>query len=85
MQHLFPVPKEDSKRTISFINQNDFISFRHHTFSSASNENVDLQEMGPRFEMKLYSIKLGTIDMSDAESEWSLRSYMNTTKKRDFI
>lgn len=29
LKHLFPVPKESSKRTISFINQSDFISFRY--------------------------------------------------------
>jgi U3 small nucleolar ribonucleoprotein protein IMP4 len=85
LQHLFPVPKEDSTRTISLINQHDFISFRHHTFSKTPTGNVELLEMGPRFEMKLYNIKLGTIDMADAESEWSLKSFMNTTRKRDFI
>lgn len=28
LKHLFPVPKEDSKRVMTFANENDFISFR---------------------------------------------------------
>lgn len=85
LQHLFPVPKESSRRTISFVNQSDFISFRHHTFDVKDGNDPELTEIGPRFEMKLYEIKLGTVDMAEAESEWSLRPYMNTSKKRDLL
>lgn len=28
LKHLFPVPKEDSKRVMTFANEDDFISFR---------------------------------------------------------
>lgn len=28
LRYLFPVPKEDSKRVMTFANQNDFVSFR---------------------------------------------------------
>ena len=54
LKYLFPVPKEDSKRVITFSNNQDYISFRHHTFKkSAENKNeIDLDEVGPRFEMK---------------------------------
>jgi U3 small nucleolar ribonucleoprotein protein IMP4 len=31
LKYLFPVPKEDSKRILTFANHDDFISFRHHT------------------------------------------------------
>jgi hypothetical protein len=30
-------------------------------------------------------IKLGTVDQTEAQNEWVLRPYMNTTKKRKFI
>ena len=34
----------------------------------------------------MYEIKLATIDNADiADSEWKLRPYMNTTKKREFL
>ncbi|CAF0736783.1 unnamed protein product [Brachionus calyciflorus] len=88
LKYLFPVPKEDSKRVITFSNNQDYISFRHHTWKkSAENKNeIDLNEVGPRFEMKLYEIKLGTIDNVDtADSEWKLKPYMNTAKKREFL
>lgn len=32
LKYLFPVPKEDSKRVMTFANHDDHISFRHHTF-----------------------------------------------------
>lgn len=88
LKYLFPVPKDESKRVITFSNTEDFISFRHHTFkkSEANKNEIDLNEVGPRFELKLYQIKLGTIDNEDtAEAEWKLRPYMNTAKKRQYL
>jgi U3 small nucleolar ribonucleoprotein protein IMP4 len=32
LKHLFPVPKVDSKRVMTFSNNDDLISFRHHTY-----------------------------------------------------
>ncbi len=84
LKHLFPVPKPDSKRVITFSNDNDFISFRHHVFKPNGRE-VELQECGPRFELQLYQIKLGTCDQKEAENEWVLRPYMNSTKKRRML
>ena len=54
LKYLFPVPKEDSKRIITFSNEDDYISFRHHCFkkSSENKNEVDLTEVGPRFELK---------------------------------
>ena len=51
LKYLFPVPKEDSKRVITFANNDDHISFRHHVYTSKGKK-VDLSEIGPRFEMK---------------------------------
>lgn len=30
----------------------------------------------------VYEIKLGTVDQNEADVEWRLRPYMNTSKKR---
>ena len=81
LKHLFPVPKPDTKRVITFSNDNDFVSFRHHVFKVTGRE-VELQECGPRFELQLYQVKLGTLDQKEAENEWVLRPYMNSAKKR---
>ena len=89
LKYLFPVPKLDSKRVITFANDNDFISFRHHTFSRESGaptkDDVNLKEIGPRFELRPYKIQLGTMDQTEAEVEWALRPYMNTAKKRRYM
>ncbi|KAL1923171.1 uncharacterized protein VTP21DRAFT_9547 [Calcarisporiella thermophila] len=82
LKYLFPVPKEDSKRVMTFANENDFISFRHHVFYKVNNKEVQLAEVGPRFEMRLYEIKLGTVDIVEADTEWVLRPYQRTAKKR---
>ncbi|VIO87537.1 Brix domain containing protein [Brugia malayi] len=83
LKHLFPVPKIDSRRIVTFSNTQDFISFRHHTYSKDEHGEIKLKEIGPRFEMKPYLIKMGTIDNADAErTEWALRSYTNSSRKR---
>ena len=82
LKYLFPVAKSDSTRTISFINKSDFICFRHHTFEKdKSSREVELKEEGPRFDLRLYQIKLGTMDQNWAENEWVLRPYQNTAKR----
>ncbi|XP_043487440.1 U3 small nucleolar ribonucleoprotein protein IMP4 [Polistes fuscatus] len=86
LKYLFPVPKEDSKRIITFANHDDYICFRHHTYKKVNGKDVELKEVGPRFQLKLYQIKLGTLDTaSAADTEWALRPYMNTTHKRRFL
>ncbi|VEN52082.1 unnamed protein product [Callosobruchus maculatus] len=85
LKYLFPVPKEDSKRVITFANHDDYISFRNHTYRTVDKQ-VEISEVGPRFQLKLYEIKLGTLDTVDsADTEWALRPYMNTTVKRRFL
>ena len=32
--------------------------------------------------MKLYQLRLGTLDQDEAEMEWVLRTYMNTHKSK---
>ncbi|CAK9818117.1 U3 small nucleolar ribonucleoprotein protein IMP4 [Anthophora quadrimaculata] len=86
LKYLFPVPKEDSKRIITFANHDDYISFRHHTYKKIHGKDIELTEVGPRFQLKLYEIKLGTLDIeAAADTEWALRPYMNTSHKRRFL
>ena len=74
--------QDDCKRIISLANQSDFISFRHHTYEMPKGaKSVELKECGPRFEMKLYQIRLGTMDQQHAENEWVIRAYMRSSKK----
>lgn len=86
LKYLFPVPKEDSRRIITFANHDDYISFRHHTCKKIHGKDIELSEVGPRFQLRLYEIKLGTLDAeAAADIEWALRPYMNTSHKRRFL
>jgi U3 small nucleolar ribonucleoprotein protein IMP4 len=69
---------------MTFSNDSDWISFRHHVFYK-SDDTVQLVEVGPRFEMRIYEIKLGTVEVVKADSEWVHRPYQNTAKKRELL
>jgi U3 small nucleolar ribonucleoprotein protein IMP4 len=81
LKHLFPVPKPETRRVVSFINRDDFISFRHHVYTK-DKADVHIMEAGPRFEMRLYQIKLGTIEQTEVDNEWVLRPYQNSAKRK---
>lgn len=59
--------------------------FRHHVFEKIDYRNVDLNEVGPRFDLKPYQISLGTLNQPEASKEWVLRPYMNTATKRQAL
>lgn len=81
LKHLFPAPKADSRRVITFCNRSDVISFRHHVYERKGKD-IELRELGPRFEAKLFQITLGTVDQKHAEKEWALRSFTRSAKKQ---
>lgn len=88
LKYLFPVPKEDSKRVVMFANLDDYILFRQHTYrrTAGGGREVDLEEVGPRMTLRLYQLKQGTLDQGDAaDTEWALKPFMNTAKKRRFL
>jgi U3 small nucleolar ribonucleoprotein protein IMP4 len=62
LQALYPPPRDESKRVLTFANRNDFISFRHHMIEGSGNPerpgaDVTLKEAGPRFEMQPYEVR----------------------------
>ncbi|KAJ0265585.1 IMP4 [Hirschfeldia incana] len=87
LKHMFPVPKLDARRIVTFRNESDYISFRNHVYDKGEGgpKSIELKEVGPRFEMRLYQVKLGTMEQEEAEMEWVLRPYMNSAKKRRII
>ena len=54
LKYLFPLPKVDSTRLMTFANNDDSISFWHHVYKQESHKDVALKEIGPWFEMKPY-------------------------------
>lgn len=55
--------------------------YRHHVFVKTGKD-VELAEVGPRFELRAYEIRLGTVDLTDADVEWQLSSFTRTAGKR---
>uniref|UniRef100_H3ARL3 IMP U3 small nucleolar ribonucleoprotein 4 n=1 Tax=Latimeria chalumnae TaxID=7897 RepID=H3ARL3_LATCH len=86
LKYLFPVPKDESRRVITFANQADYVSFRHHVYKKTDHRNIELTEVGPRFEMKLFMIKLGTLENENTtDVEWRWHPYTNTAKKKRYL
>jgi U3 small nucleolar ribonucleoprotein protein IMP4 len=89
LKAIFPVPKKEATRVASFVNTgNDLIQFRHHIYeditvksSQKGEKDVKLTEMGPRFNMRLYRIELGTLDMPDVKVEWALKAFVNKQRR----
>lgn len=85
LKYLYPVPKADTKRVMSYVNHDDFISFRHHSFALDKKE-VVLQELGPRFELKPFKIVRGALDQVDeADVEWQAHLHMNSAGKKKYL
>ncbi|ESW99426.1 hypothetical protein KL918_001643 [Ogataea parapolymorpha] len=85
LKHLFPPGvKPQSPRVISFVNNEDFISVRQHLYVRTKDD-VELSEVGPRFEMRLFEVRLGTMDYKDADVEWMLRRFVRTGNRKNYL
>ncbi|KAI0641903.1 Brix-domain-containing protein [Trametes meyenii] len=59
-QTLFPpMPEFQGRQVVTLHNQRDFLFFRRHRYAFRSTERVALQEIGPRFTLKLRYLKKG--------------------------
>lgn len=49
LKYLFPVPKPESRRVMTFANDQDFISFRHHTYKKVpGSKDIELSEVNTK-------------------------------------
>ncbi|KAG2461599.1 RPF1 factor, partial [Polypterus senegalus] len=68
---LFPHdPNFIGRQVATFHNQRDYIFFRFHRYIFKNEKKVGLQELGPRFTLKLRSLQKGTFDSKFGEYEW---------------
>ncbi|KAJ6515485.1 anticodon-binding protein [Mycena sanguinolenta] len=59
-QTLFPpLPEFQGRQVVTLHNQRDFLFFRRHRYAFRSTEKAALQEIGPRFTLKLRSLRKG--------------------------
>eukprot|EP00834_Sanchytrium_tribonematis_P003407 NODE_130_length_16779_cov_1.687410.p5 type:complete len:303 gc:universal NODE_130_length_16779_cov_1.687410:11027-11935(+) len=86
------------RRIITISNEQDLVLFRHHVVKKRQfwkEENNDLNEskdalmvieVGPRFDLKPFEIRRGTIDLwRVSDIEWVFRPYQRTAFKRSIL
>lgn len=81
---LFPHrPEFVGRQVATFHNQRDFIFFRHHRYIfKEDGSRARLQELGPRFTLKLKYLLAGTFDTAAGEYEWlHKRSTMDVNRR----
>jgi len=92
---LFPHNAQfQGRQVVTFHNQRDYIFVRHHRYIFEEGKQVDkekgykktkarLQELGPRFTLKMRWLQEGTFDTQFGEYEWiHKRKEMDTTRRK---
>lgn len=90
-------PQFRGRQVATFHNQRDYVFFRHHRYIFEEKEKEDkdgsklaklkarLQELGPRFTLKLMNLQKGTFDSRHGEYEWFFKKDLKTSKRRFFL
>lgn len=78
------VPEFQGRQVCTFHNQRDFIFFRRHRYVFKDTNKVGLQELGPKFTLKLKWLQKGTLDRQ-GEYEWVFKPEMETSRRRFFL
>lgn len=80
---LFPhKPEFKGRQAATFHNQRDFIFFRQHRYMfSEDGKRASLQELGPRFTLRLKYLLAGGMDSREGEYEWLHKKEQDLTRK----
>jgi ribosome production factor 1 len=85
---LFPhAPQLEGRQVVTFHNQRDFIFVRHHRYIYRKEQDktrARLQELGPRFTIKLKWLQEGLFDGETGEFEWIMKRGDMETSRRKF-
>ena len=77
-------PNFQGRQVVTFHNQRDFIFLRRHRYEFDSDTKCRLQEIGPRFTLKLKWLQVGTFDTLHGEYEWIHKRKQMDTSRRKF-
>eukprot|EP00758_Cryptobia_borreli_P010200 Tbor_TRINITY_DN5546_c3_g3::TRINITY_DN5546_c3_g3_i1::g.12756::m.12756/K14846/RPF1; ribosome production factor 1 len=78
---LFPKMRDYEGRAVAtFHNQRDYVFIRVHRYQFDSMKEVIIQEMGPRFTLRLLSLQSGTFDTKFGEYEWYRKKVHDSSK-----
>lgn len=81
-----PVPQFHGRQVVTFHNQRDFIFFRRHRYIfDDQGKRVNMQEIGPRFTLKLEALQKGTFDRRNGEFELSHQAASRAAGTKTFI
>lgn len=81
-----PVPQFEARQAVTFHNEKDFIFLRRHRYIfDKKGSKCDLQELGPRFTLKLVWVQKGTFDTKCGEYEFKIKSEMTKSRKTLFL
>lgn len=82
-QALFPqTPQFQGRQVVTLHNQRDFVFFRRHRYVFRDDaEHVALQELGPRFTLKLRRIQRGI----KGDIEWEHRPDMEVNRRKFYL
>lgn len=85
---LFPhLPEFEGRQAVTFHNQRDFIFVRHHRYVYRDEKDkmrARLQELGPRFTLKLRWLQQGVFDTEFGEYEWMHKRKTMDQNRRKF-
>lgn len=69
------------RQVVTFRNQRDFVFFRRHRYVfNSEGKDCEIQEMGPRFTLKLHHLQEGTFNPKYGEYEWKWNEDMGLQK-----
>ncbi|SBT74942.1 U3 small nucleolar ribonucleoprotein protein IMP4, putative [Plasmodium malariae] len=72
--------KYENNRIITFFNKNDIIYFRHYNWETNENNEIILNEVGPRFSFIVYKINKETLDSLNEDYEYVYRPFLNSKR-----
>lgn len=84
---LFSSSNVKSKRIVSFIGKNNYISFRHYLYQTKKikNRRLLLHELGPSFDLFPFKISLGHVGNKTTKIEWNFTSFLHSHRKKSFL
>lgn len=84
---LFPRNEElKGRELVTFHNQRDYIFFRYYRYIFTDEySKVNLQELGPRFVMRLQYVQKGLYDPDEGEFEWVYSDKMGVKRRKFYL
>ena len=84
---LFPKEEElKGRELITFQNQRDYIFFRYYRYIFTEDfKSANLQELGPRFAMRLLYVQKGLFDPEKGDYEWLYKDKMGVRRRKFYL